>query len=333
MASIVQVGNKWRVQVRRKGHTKTRTFVSNAVAEKWARKIEAQIDAGEFHDDVEAKATTVADLIQRFRKDRVKPIGRSHDGALKMIESRMGDEALVAITKDRLVRYAKTRGCGPVTWSAELSYLGSILRVARAVWNLPVAGDPVGDARAALSMLGYRTKSKERERRPTAEELTRIVAYFATKPRQQIPMDKIIPFAVATAMRASEITRLRWADVNELARTVVIRDRKDPQEKQGNDQEVPLLPAAWAIVQSMPKDGPLIFPFNAKTFSSIFPRACAELGIVGLRFHDLRHEGTSRLFEMGYAIEEVAIWTGHREWKQLKRYTQIAASSLHRENA
>ena len=32
------------------------------------------------------------------------------------------------------------------------------------------------------------------------------------------------------------------------ARTVIIRDRKDPRNKAGNDQSVPLLPEAWAIV-------------------------------------------------------------------------------------
>ena len=145
-------------------------------------------------------------------------------------------------------------------------------------------------------------------------------------------MGKIIPFAVATTMRAEEITRITWSDLDEETRTLVIRDRKDPQDKEGNDQRVPLLPAAWSIVQSMPRTDLRIFPYNSKSFSSIFPRACKSLDppIKNLHFHDLRHEGISRLFEAGYIIPEVAIFSGHKDWKMLARYTQIDAATLHR---
>jgi site-specific recombinase XerD len=51
-----------------------------------------------------------------------------------------------------------------------------------------------------------------------------------------------------------------------------------------------------------------------------------------LHFHDLRHEGVSRLFEAGYQIQEVAIVSGHKDWAQLKRYTQLKAKDLHRTN-
>jgi len=142
----------------------------------------------------------------------------------------------------------------------------------------------------------------------------------------------LIPFAVATAMRLGEIVGLRWEDVNEKDKTVVIRDRKDPKLKKGNNQVVPLLPDAWEILQRQPKleNEPRIFPFSANTVPTIFPRACQALGIEDLRFHDLRHEGASRLFEMGYQIQEVAVFTGHRNWNQLRRYTQIKPASLHR---
>jgi integrase len=53
-------------------------------------------------------------------------------------------------------------------------------------------------------------------------------------------------------------------------------------------------------------------------------------GIDNLKFHDLRHGGVSRLFEQGYSIEQVALVSGHRDWKMLARYTQIKAKDLHR---
>ena len=46
-------------------------------------------------------------------------------------------------------------------------------------------------------------------------------------------------------------------------------------------------------------------------------RACKKTNIKGLRFHDLRHEATSRLFEKGLSIMEVASITGHKDIRML----------------
>src|SRR5262249_14571275 len=69
-----------------------------------------------------------------------------------------------------------------------------------------------------------------------------------------------------------------------------------------------------------------IFPYSTDAISAAFTRACKILGIEDLRFHDLRHEGISRLFEMGRTIPQVAAVSGHRSWTSLKRYTHIRQS-------
>ncbi len=66
-----------------------------------------------------------------------------------------------------------------------------------------------------------------------------------------------------------------------------------------------------------------MFPFEPKTIGAAFTRAVRYLGIDDLRFHDLRHEATSRLFERGYSIQEVAQFTLHESWATLKRYTHL----------
>ena len=48
-----------------------------------------------------------------------------------------------------------------------------------------------------------------------------------------------------------------------------------------------------------------------------------------MHFHDLRHEGTSRLFEAAFRIEQVALVTGHKDWKMLRRYTRLNPEALH----
>ena len=72
-----------------------------------------------------------------------------------------------------------------------------------------------------------------------------------------------------------------------------------------------------------------IFPYHHKSAGTAFTRACHDLGIEDFHFHDLRHEGTSRLFEAGFAIEQVALVTGHKDWKMLRRYTHLKPESLH----
>ena len=53
-----------------------------------------------------------------------------------------------------------------------------------------------------------------------------------------------------------------------------------------------------------------------------------SLFLADLRFHDLRHEATSRLFEKGLGIMEVASMTGHKSLAMLKRYTHVEAEKL-----
>jgi integrase len=132
-------------------------------------------------------------------------------------------------------------------------------------------------------------------------------------------------------MRLGEICRVQVEDVDLDARTVVIRDRKDPRRKEGNDQVVPLLPRAWAIVEPLIRDRKegSIFRVRAESVSTAFTRACAELQIEDLHFHDLRHRATAEFFRMGLDIPKVALLTGHKTWAMLRRYTAIKPEDVH----
>jgi len=52
------------------------------------------------------------------------------------------------------------------------------------------------------------------------------------------------------------------------------------------------------------------------------------LGIEDLRFHDLRHEAISRMFERGMQVEQVRVISGHRTLDQLSRYINLRAEDL-----
>jgi len=138
-------------------------------------------------------------------------------------------------------------------------------------------------------------------------------------------------------MRQEEICRVTSSDLNARTKMLTIRDRKDPREKKGNDQRIPLLAVsgydALALIEEQrairSNEDERIFPYNHKSVSNVFTRACRVLRIDDLHFHDLRHEGTSRLFEAGFRIEQVSLVTGHKDWKMLRRYTHVKPKSLH----
>lgn len=77
------------------------------------------------------------------------------------------------------------------------------------------------------------------------------------------------------------------------------------------------------IVKSMPRECAEIFPYNTDSIGTAWSRACKMTGIRDLHFHDLRHEGVSRLFEMDWDIPRVSSVSGHRDWNSLRRYTHL----------
>lgn len=140
-----------------------------------------------------------------------------------------------------------------------------------------------------------------RNRRPTLAELDKLMKHFyemQVRRLGSIHMPKLIAFAIFSTRRQEEITRIRWEDLDESRQAVLVRDMKNPGQKIGNNVWCHLPDEAWAILQSMPKQEKEIFPYNSKSVSASFTRACPLLGIEDLHFHDLRHEGVSRLFEM-----------------------------------
>jgi integrase len=287
------------------------------------------------------RRTSFGTLIEVHIKDSKeigRPLLRSKAMCLEKLKSDLGREKLIGLTRERLIAYGKARanqGAGPVTLAMDLGYIRTILVHAAAVHGVEVPTEQVTLARIALRRLGLVGKGDERDRRPTQNELELIIDYYENNPRQMIPLGRLVKFAVATAMRQSEICSLLWNDVDLSIRIATVRNRKDPRRKSGNDQRVPLLDAtgydAVALLieqRALALGGDRVFPYNGRSLGTAFRRICRELKISDLRFHDLRHEATSRLFEAGFDIPEVALVTGHKDWKMLRRYLNLQPHQL-----
>jgi integrase len=211
--------------------------------------------------------------------------------------------------------------------------LSNIFTVARPSWGYPLSRQEFDDAITVIKKLGLIRKGNERNRRPTLEELDRLMEHFGRVRENRpssIPMQKIVAFALFSTRRQEEITLLRWDDLD--GDRILVRDMKHPGDKKGNNVYCELPAEALATIKSIPRDDERIFPHSTDAISAAFTRACKILGIEDLRFHDLRHEGISRLFEMGRTIPQVAAVSGHRSWTSLKRYTHIRQSTDKYEN-
>lgn len=345
MASIrKQKAGTWRAQVRRKGRSVSENFVRYEDAKRWAIDAERQIDRGEAPTPSRiGRLNTFGDLVDLHISDMKevgKAPGRSKEATLLMLKRKLGSLNMVEIDRERIVRFGRMRsaeGAGPTTIGIDVGFIKLVLQHAAAVHGLPVRVEPVDLGRIALKRLGLVGHSNERDRRPTDEELERLIEHFESNPRQIIPMGRIIKFAVATAMRQEEICRVTWSDLNLRTKMLTIRDRKDPRQKKGNDQRIPLLAVsgydAMALIEEQrvirSNEDDRIFSYDHKSTSAAFTRAVRDLGIHDLHFHDLRHEGTSRLFEAGFTIEQVSLVTGHKDWKMLRRYTHLKPEALH----
>ncbi|MEO1926876.1 MAG: site-specific integrase [Gammaproteobacteria bacterium] len=322
MATFQQLASgKWRAIVRMKGISKIASFPQKKQVRDWATKIESAISQSQS-GLITSKATLGA-LIDKFNKDTVTK-GRTRAQVLDSIKKALGHIPLNKLNQLHIQHWTDKRMKKIVASSmaGHLSYLSKVLDWGRNVKRLDVTGDMARNVRSGLSHAGHNTRSKRRDRIPTDKELKNLCDYWDNNAWQQIPMTDIVKFAVASCMRQNEITHILIQDVDVRNKTVIIHERKDPKNKEDNDQVVPLVGEAWTIVKPRLKNkGSRLFPYDSRSVSAAFTRSCKKLKIKDLHFHDMRHAGITDLFRQGLPIQLVAIVSGHKDWMSLKRYT------------
>lgn len=312
-------------------HRESETFSTRAAAQAWIDRREGvlrQPGALKRVDDPPLK-----DVIDRYIDDLQDAPGRTKAQVLRTIKTYdiAGKRGSQLKSRD-YIDFIRSLPVQPQTRGNYVSHLSAVVSIAEAAWGYPF---DEGELRAAIKVskkLRLTAKSDKRERRPTLDELNRVMSYFAEveqQGRSTIPMTKIIPFALFSTRRLEEITRILRTDYEpvhdtELAR-VMVRDMKNPGQKKGNNIWCDLPPEAAVWVEHMlaSHTDERIFPYNHRTIGTYFTDACRWLEIDDLRFHDLRHEGISRLFDMDTPIPRVAKVSGHKDWKSLQRYEHL----------
>lgn len=322
----------YRIQIYKRIGDKTwresKTFSTRQNAIDWADKREAEIEREAIHG--ESTTRLLGDIIKDYQAQFGHGYGRSKNYDIeRLLNYSLAKIAVNKLTAKHLISHCieRNKTAKPQTVHNDIIWLRTILRTMSGVDGFDFDLGVFERASTVLRAEKLIGKSVERNRRPTAQELWRLSRYFA-RSRSKTPMLHIMWFAVYSARRMSEITRIEWADNNDARQTGMVRDAKHPKLKTGNHKRFKYSKSAWKIVCKQPKASERIFPFNPQTVGELFKRACKVLEIQDLHFHDLRHEATSRLFESGYSIEQVQLFTLHDSWATLKRYTHLRPEDI-----
>lgn len=320
MATITQrPSGRWQAKVRRKGQRAvSRTFKAKASAEAWARRLESEQERGVWRDSSEAESVTLSECLDRYVREHVQrkrdpAREQSHVDALRALPFAGHTMARIRSADVAVARDAWAAVHAPGTIVRRLAVLSRVFNVARREWGMESLANPV-------EVITKPKVDNARERRVAETEIDAICAATGSA---ELP--DFIRLAVETAMRRSELCALRWEHVDLHACTAHL-----PREitKNGMARDVPLSSRAASVLRGMPRriDGK-VFGLQPDSVTQSFDRAATKARISGVRFHDLRHEATSRLADILQA-HELAKVTGHRDMRMVLRYYHPRATDL-----
>ncbi|MCP3287813.1 MULTISPECIES: site-specific integrase [Aeromonas] len=347
---------QWEAQVRRKGYpAQSKTFNTKAEAEAWSKVIESEMTRGIWVSRAEAEATSLYEALCRYETE-VVPHKKGAVQELSLIRIYkalpLASRALASI---RGADVAKLRDewlkdYQPATVLRRLALLSHVFNMARKEWGMESLSNPLelirkpqaDNARtrriAASATPAHCPQSQDEEsaRRASEGEIERIIAASGSR-----VLPSLVILALETAMRRSELVSLRWEHIDLERRVAHL-----PSTKNGSARDVPLSTRAVVTLQSVGVAATgRVFDIRADAVTRAFERAVKRARqayelecqaqrltpdthfLINLRFHDLRHEGTSRLAEI-FPMHELTKITGHRDPRMLMRYYHPKAENL-----
>lgn len=325
MATFIKRNGKFQVQIRRKGFpVQCRTFHLKSDAVEWARFMERKADRGELPaPSKELVGIKLSTVIERYLTE-VSVTKRSFDNEAPLLKAFLrqpiASVALSNLTPAHFQSYRELRllKVRNGTVNRELGIVGHALDLASTEWGIPLQNNP-------LKKLRKLKVQNARERRLSEDELILLMSKITTSRNPYIK--SLVLFAIESGMRRGEILRIEWKDINFTSRTLHI-----PRTKNGYSRTIPLSNAALTILDKLKTeqadDRP--FPLSDNAAKLSWQRLLRRCKIDDLHFHDFRHEAISRFFEQGLSVPEVALISGHRDFKMLFRYTHMTAEKIAR---
>jgi len=320
---------RYRVLIRKAGQPAiSKTFSKWKLANDFANTTEVALEKGAY----KSEKVLVSDVIAKS----FATLELSEDKAkvYRQIDKRFGHLQLKEMTREVLFEYVEERKHEVKASSINnmFAYLRTMLKFAETYMRLKPDIEEFNLARQYLTSQKFLKKSDRRTRRVTDEEMNAITEewllddYQGSQSRSW-SLPEVMRFAVITAMRRGEQFTLRWDELDREERTIGIW-RKHPREGKVYSR-VPLLQEAMEIIDSREPEGDFIFNISSDHAAKVFNIYRDKAGIKDLVWHDLRHEGVSRLTEMGIFLpSEIAMFSGHRDIQMLQSYTHLRAETI-----
>ena len=320
MASIRKRGHRWEAQVRKAGVASVnKSFLNKSDADRWARQTEAAIERGETPSTHNASFTCVSCILRQYLSS-VTPSKRGSSEEGYRINAMLGDVfaqvPIARLSSQHVADYRdrRLRKVSPPSVRRELVIIRHAFEIARLEWGCSMQSNPA-------SIIRMPKHAKPRERRLTKEEMAGLLR--GADEMRCWWMRPVIEFALETAMRRGEMLKARWQDLSEDGDILRI-----PTSKNGDARRIPLSSKARSVLGGIDRSHELLFPLRANALNLAWERLKRSQGIHDLRFHDLRHEAISRLFERGLSLPEVALISGHKDPRMLLRYTHLRAEDV-----
>ena len=342
------------IRIKRKGlpeYKESQTFGSKRLAAGWVTQREAEIEKNPeiLYGQEKLVDLTLTDAINKYLAEVGSEYGRTKTYALKLIQKfSIAQHVITKIKSTHIAEHVASRKVGiehlglePIASSTlqhELLHIRGVLSHAAVMWDIDIDLNAFDKATSQLRKTRQISSSKKRDRLPTNDELIRLTKYFSDKwirSNYSYPMHLIIWIAIFSCRREAELTRMELNDFDQHNQLWKVRDLKNPMGAKGNHKEFHVLPSCKEMItllrtssirERMLKRGyseNYLIPLSPKTIGSEFRKACKLLGIDDLKFHDLRHEGCTRLAEQGFTIPQIQQVSLHDSWGSLERYVSI----------
>ncbi len=325
MASISKSADKWQARVHRKNHNPVvKTFNTKADAIKWSRNVESQLDLGTFAP--KETMPRLRPMLERYVYEVTpskKGASQERYRAAQMMKTKLADLFMDKITGEVVAKYRDQRltEVSNNTVRLELAFLSVVFEQSRKEWGLAVS-NPVRQIRMPKP-------GKPRTRRLEAGEEEALLTACAESGAHYL--HSFVVLAIETGMRFGELAGVQWKHVDLDKRTIFLSDTKN-----GQARTVPLSTRAVTAIQDLPRSisGRLFTtkPGSIRSAFLIAVQKAKAFSLEGmfqnLRFHDLRHEAVTRMFEKGLNAIEVGMVSGHKTLAMLQRYAHIRANDL-----
>jgi len=299
----------------------SRTFDRLVDARRFEAKTKAQLADGTYTDRSQADGMTLGDALDRYvntisrhKKGRGYECDKSQAGIIKKYPIARFPISKIRPADVAVFRDARSKDVAAKTVCLGLGLISHVFTIARQEWNMDFLTNPVTVTRKPL------LHGTARERRLEDGEEALLLDACDTYGGV---IGNVVRLALETGMRRGEIAGIQWEDVDLERRVIYLYDTKNR-----DDRTVPLSSRATVLLDGMDRHDGQVFAITDAAISHAFSRVCRRAGIENLRFHDLRHEATSRFFEKGLNPMQVAAITGHKTLQMLKRYTHLRAEDL-----